>query len=187
MSKLRYDNRVFVITGAGGGLGKAYASFFASRGGSVVVNDAGGSYNGQGSVSTKVSLPGALSHQMKRIMEKHEQAADAVVNEINAAGGKAFANYDRVENGEKIIQTAIDHFGRIDVLINYAGILQETSFENMTDADWDMVMAAHVRGAYKCTRAAWPYFRKQRYGRIINASSASGLFGSSGQTNDAGT
>ena len=114
----------------------------------------------------------------------NEQAADAVVLEIRTAGGRAVPNYDGEEDGEKIIQTAIDSFGRIDVLINNAAILRETSFENMTDEDWDMTMAVYVRGAYKCIRAAWPHFRKQRYGRIINTSS--GLFENFSGTNDAG-
>ena len=112
--------------------------------------------------------------------------ADAVVSEIKAAGGKAVPNYDNVEDGAKIIQTAIDHFGRIDVLINNAGILRDISFKNMTDKDWDLIFAVHVRGAYKCARAAWPHMRKQRYGRIINTSSASGLYGNFGQANYAG-
>lgn len=114
------------------------------------------------------------------------QVADAVVNEIKAEGGNAVANHDGVENGEKIIQTAINNFGRIDVLINNAGILRDISFKNMTDKDWDLIMAVHVRGAYKCARAAWPHFRKQRYGRVINTSSASGLYGNFGQANYAG-
>lgn len=106
-----------------------------------------------------------------------------VVDEIKAAGGKAVANYDSVENGEKIIQTAIDAFGRIDVLLNNAGILRDVSFKNMKDQDWDLINAVHIRGAFKCARAAWPYFRKQKYGRIINTASAAGLFGSFGQCN----
>ncbi|KAH8804957.1 hypothetical protein F5884DRAFT_845914 [Xylogone sp. PMI_703] len=162
MSELRYDGQVVVVTGAGGGLGKAYALFFASRGASVVVNDLGGSFKGEGN-STK--------------------AADVVVNEIKAAGGKAVANYDSVENGDKIIETAIQAFGRIDVLINNAGILRDISFKNMKDQDWDLIMAVHVKGSFKCAKAAWPHFRKQKYGRIINTSSAAGLFGSFGQTN----
>jgi multifunctional beta-oxidation protein len=109
--------------------------------------------------------------------------ADAVVDEIKARGGKAVANYNNVNQGEKIIQTAINSFGRIDVLINNAGILRDISFRNMTDTDWDLIMDVHVRGAYKCARAAWPYFKKQKYGRIINTSSSSGLFGNFGQTN----
>ncbi|KAI1505391.1 hypothetical protein F5X99DRAFT_369232 [Biscogniauxia marginata] len=160
--ELRYDDQVVVITGAGGGLGKAYATFFGSRGAKVVVNDLGGSFKGEGN-STK--------------------AADVVVNEIKAAGGQAVANYDSVENGEKIIETAIKAFGRIDVLINNAGILRDISFKNMTDQDWDLLMKVHVKGAYKCARAAWPHFRKQKYGRVINTTSAAGLFGNFGQAN----
>ncbi|KAI0398844.1 hypothetical protein F4802DRAFT_104199 [Xylaria palmicola] len=160
--QLRYDGQVAVITGAGGGLGKAYATFFASRGAKVVVNDLGGSFKGEGN-STK--------------------AADVVVQEIKAAGGEAVANYDSVENGDKIIETAIKAFGRIDILVNNAGILRDVSFKNMKDADWDLIMTVHVKGAYKCARAAWPYFRKQKYGRVINTASAAGLFGNFGQSN----
>ncbi|KAI9800835.1 MAG: bifunctional hydroxyacyl-CoA dehydrogenase/enoyl-CoA hydratase fox2 [Sarcosagium campestre] len=146
MSELRFDNQTVVVTGAGGGLGKAYATFFGSRGANVV-------------------------------------AADVVVDEIKAAGGKAVANYDSVENGERIIETAIKEFGRIDILINNAGILRDVSFKNMTDADWDLIIKVHVKGAFKCARAAWPHFRQQKYGRVINTASAAGLFGSFGQAN----
>lgn len=111
------------------------------------------------------------------------QAADVVVNEIKAAGGKAVANYDSVENGERIIDTAIKAFGRIDVLINNAGILRDVSFKNIKDEDWDLIIKVHVKGSYKCAKAAWPHFRKQKYGRVINTASAAGLFGSFGQTN----
>lgn len=162
MSELRYDGQVVVVTGAGGGLGKAYATFFGSRGASVVVNDLGGSFKGEG---------------------KNTRAADVVVDEIKAAGGKAVANYDSVTDGDRIIKTAIDTFGRIDVLINNAGILRDISFKNMSDADWDLIIAVHVTGSYKCAKAAWPYFRQQKYGRIINTASAAGLFGSFGQCN----
>lgn len=113
----------------------------------------------------------------------YEQAADVVVDEIKKAGGKAVANYDSVENGEKIIETAIKAFGRIDVLINNAGILRDVSFKNIKDEDWDLIFKVHVKGAYKCARAAWPHFRKQKYGRVINTASAAGLFGNFGQTN----
>ena len=103
-----------------------------------------------------------------------------------SAGGKAVANYDSVENGERIIQTAIDAFGRIDVLINNAGILRDVSFKNMKQADWELIYKVHVLGAYKCAKAAWPHFRKQKYGRLISTASAAGLFGSFGQTNYSG-
>ncbi|KAI9732565.1 MAG: bifunctional hydroxyacyl-CoA dehydrogenase/enoyl-CoA hydratase fox2 [Cirrosporium novae-zelandiae] len=162
MSELRFDGQTVVVTGAGGGLGRAYATFFGSRGANVVVNDLGGSSQGEG---------------------KSSKAADIVVDEIKAAGGKAVANYDSVENGEAIIDTAIKAYGRIDVLINNAGILRDISFKNMTDADWDLVIKVHVKGPYKCTKAAWPYFRKQKYGRVINTASAAGLFGNFGQCN----
>jgi multifunctional beta-oxidation protein len=111
------------------------------------------------------------------------QAADVVVDEIKKAGGKAAANYDSVENGERIIQTAIDAFGRVDILINNAGILRDISFKNMKDQDWDLINTVHIKGAFKCARAAWPHFRKQKYGRVINTASAAGLFGSFGQAN----
>ncbi|RDA90151.1 hypothetical protein CP533_2202 [Ophiocordyceps camponoti-saundersi (nom. inval.)] len=162
VEQLRYDGQVVVVTGAGGGLGKAYALFFASRGASVVVNDLGGSFKGEGNSS---------------------KAADVVVDEIKAAGGKAVANYDSVEDGDRIIDTAIKAYGRIDVLLNNAGILRDVSFKNMKDQDWDLINKVHVRGSYKCARAAWPHFRKQKYGRIINTASAAGLYGSFGQTN----
>ncbi|KAK0701656.1 hypothetical protein B0T26DRAFT_734163 [Lasiosphaeria miniovina] len=160
--QLRYDGQVVVVTGAGGGLGKAYATFFASRGASVVVNDLGGSFKGEGASS---------------------KAADVVVDEIKTAGGKAVANYNSVEDGDKIIETAIKSFGRIDILINNAGILRDVSFKNMKDADWDLIFKVHVQGSYKCARAAWPHFRKQKYGRVINTASAAGLFGNFGQAN----
>lgn len=88
--------------------------------------------------------------------------------------------------GEKIVETAISHFGRIDILINNAGILRDVTFKNMKDADWDSVIAVHVKGSYKCAHAAWPHFKKQKYGRIINTTSVAGLFGSFGQTNYSG-
>mmetsp|Transcript_11822 Transcript_11822/g.22678 ORF Transcript_11822/g.22678 Transcript_11822/m.22678 type:complete len:446 (-) Transcript_11822:1064-2401(-) len=159
---VRYDGKVAVVTGAGGGLGKAYALMFASRGAKVVVNDLGGSATGDGNNS---------------------RAADAVVDEIKRGGGQAVANYDSVEFGDKIIQTAIDAFGRVDILINNAGILRDISFSKMTDKDWDLIMLVHLKGSFSCTKAAWPYMQKQQYGRIINTASAAGLYGSFGQTN----
>ncbi|EZA54463.1 hypothetical protein DMN91_012183 [Ooceraea biroi] len=162
MSELRFDNRVVVVTGAGAGLGRAYALLFASRGASVVVNDLGGSRHGDGS-STK--------------------SADAVVAEIRRNGGKAVADYNSVLQGDKIVQTAIDAYGRVDVVINNAGILRDTSFAKMTMEQWDAIYDVHLKGAMITTKAAWPYFYKQNYGRIIFTSSNSGLYGNFGQTN----
>ncbi|CEG63438.1 Putative Multifunctional beta-oxidation protein [Rhizopus microsporus] len=159
---LRFDGQVAIVTGAGGGLGKAYALLFAKLGASVVVNDLGGSTHGQGSDS---------------------RAADLVVEEIRKAGGKAVANYDSVEEGEKVVETALKAFGRIDIIVNNAGILRDKSFARMTDEDWDLVHRVHLRGTYKVIKAAWPYFVKQKYGRIINTASAVGLYGNFGQTN----
>ena len=106
-----------------------------------------------------------------------------MVEEIKATGGNAIPDYNSVVNGDQIVQTAIDTTGRIDVLINNAGILRDVSFKNMKDADWDGIFDVHVTGPYKTTRAAWPYFKKQRYGRVVNTSSGSGLYGNFGQVN----
>ena len=161
-NQLRWDNKVVVVTGSGNGIGRDYALFFGSRGAKVVVNDLGGSHTGAGASS---------------------KAADTVVNEIKAKGGIAVANYDSVEFGDKIIKTAIDNFGRVDVVINNAGILRDVSFMKMTEQDWDLIMKVHLKGAFSVTRAAWNIMREQGYGRIINTSSSSGLFGSFGQAN----
>ncbi|KAJ3033041.1 hypothetical protein HDV00_006826 [Rhizophlyctis rosea] len=163
MSELRFDNRVVIVTGAGGGLGKTYALFFASRGASVVVNDLGGSRAGDSSGS--------------------HRAADIVVDEIKKAGGKAVANYDSVEDGDKIVGTALSAFGKIDIVINNAGILRDKSFAKMSDQDWDLVQKVHVYGSYKVTKAAWDHMQKQGYGRIINTASAAGIYGNFGQAN----
>ncbi len=167
-TQLNFNDRVVVVTGAGGSLGRCYALSFAERGAKVVVNDLGGSVKGNGNDSgSGVS----------------ESAADAVVAEIKAAGGEAVANYDSVENGEAIIKTAIDAFGRVDILINNAGILRDSSFKKMTSDDWELIHKVHVDGAFKLTQAAWPYMLEQQYGRIINTSSAAGLYGNFGQAN----
>ncbi|KAJ1663021.1 hypothetical protein IW140_005428 [Coemansia sp. RSA 1813] len=161
--KLRYDNRVVVITGAGGGLGKAYSLFFASRGAKVVVNDLGSGLKGEGSSAG---------------------AADLVVDEIKQAGGTAVADYHNVVvEGEKIVETAVKAFGRIDVIINNAGILRDKSFKSMTDKDWDDVLNVHLNGAYRITKAAWPIMRAQKFGRIIMTASAAGIYGNFGQAN----
>lgn len=159
---IRFDDQVAIVTGAGAGLGRSHALEFARRGARVVVNDLGGSTKGTGQ-----------SHS----------AADQVVKEIRAAGGQAIANYDSVENGEAIVQTAMDHFGRVDIVINNAGILRDKSFTKMSDEDWDLVYRVHLLGAYKVAHAAWPIMRQQAYGRIINTSSAAGIYGNFGQAN----
>lgn len=158
MAELNFNNRVAIITGAGGGIGREYALLFASRGASVLVNDLG---------KTKAG----------------EHTADLVVKEITSKGGKAAANYDSVELGEKIVDQAIKTFGRIDIIVNNAGILRDISFGKMKESDWDAIMKVHLKGAFAITRAAWPHFRNQSYGRIINTSSTSGIYGSFGQAN----
>ena len=159
---IRFEDKVVIVTGAGGGLGRAHALLFARHGAKVVVNDLGGSAQGEGA---------------------NASAADRVVEEIRQAGGTAVANHDSVTDGEKIVQHALDSFGRIDVVVNNAGILRDKTFHKMEDADWDLVYRVHVEGAYKVTRAAWPHMREQGYGRVIFTASTSGIYGNVGQTN----
>jgi 3-hydroxyacyl-CoA dehydrogenase/3a,7a,12a-trihydroxy-5b-cholest-24-enoyl-CoA hydratase len=160
--ELRFDGKVAIITGAGNGLGRAHALLFASRGAKVVVNDLGGSAFGAG---------------------KSSAAADKVVEEIKAAGGEAVANYDSVEDGAKIVQCALDTFGRIDLVINNAGILRDTTFHKMSQDDWDLIYKVHVLGSFRVSHAAWPHLRDQGYGRIIMTASAAGIYGNFGQAN----
>jgi NAD(P)-dependent dehydrogenase (short-subunit alcohol dehydrogenase family) len=165
MADLGFDGKVAIITGAGGGLGRSHALDLARRGALVVVNDLGGASDGTGQSTT---------------------AAQAVVDEITAIGGEAIANYDSVatpEGGAGIVQTAIDTFGRIDIIINNAGILRDTSFKNMTPDQLNPVLDVHLRGAFYVTQPAWQIMRDQGYGRIINTSSGAGIFGNFGQTN----
>ena len=163
MSKeLRFDGRVAIVTGAGQGLGRSHALLLASRGAKVVVNDLGGSTAGEG---------------------KSSETADLVVEEITRAGGEAVANYDSVEDGDAIVRTAMDTWGRVDIVINNAGILRDKSFKNMTDADWDIIFRVHNYGAYKVTKAAWPIMTEQGYGRVLFTTSSAGLYGNFGQTN----
>ncbi len=162
MSELRFDGKVAIVTGAGGGLGKSHALLLASRGAKVVVNDLGGSHTGDG---------------------KSSSAADKVVDEIKAAGGQAVASYDSVTDGERIVKTAVDAFGRLDILINNAGILRDVSFPKMTQDDWDKIYLVHVLGAFKTTHAAFAVMRDQGYGRIVMTSSAAGIYGNFGQVN----
>ncbi|XP_048383621.2 peroxisomal multifunctional enzyme type 2 isoform X1 [Stegostoma tigrinum] len=159
---LRFDGKVALVTGAGGGLGRTYALLFAERGASVVVNDLGGNIKGEG---------------------KSSSAADRVVQEIRAKGGKAVPNYDSVEEGEKIVQTALDTYGRIDIVVNNAGILRDRSFARISDLDWDLIQRVHLRGSFKVTRAAWNHMKNQKYGRIIMTASSSGIYGNFGQAN----
>ncbi len=163
---IRYDDRVAVVTGAGGGLGKVYALELAARGAKVVVNDLGGTPDGAGSGSAR--------------------PADDVVAEIMAAGGEAVANYDSVstvEGGQAIVDTAMEAFGRIDILINNAGILRDKTLVKMSPADWDAVRNVHLDGAYYVTQPAFKIMKAQGYGRIVMTTSAAGLYGNFGQTN----
>ncbi len=165
MSDITFDNRVAVVTGAGGGLGRTYALEFARRGARVVVNDLGGSVDGSGGSA---------------------MAADAVVAEIAGAGGEAVANYDSVsspDGGAAIVQTAIDAFGQVDILVNNAGILRDTSFAKMTTEQIDAVLDVHLKGAFYVAQPAFALMKERGYGRIINTSSPSGLFGNFGQVN----
>ncbi|MGD9797193.1 MAG: SDR family NAD(P)-dependent oxidoreductase [Acidimicrobiia bacterium] len=165
MSELGFDGRVAIVTGAGGGLGRAHALLLASRGAMVVVNDLGGSVGGSGT---------------------DKGPAQGVVDEIEAAGGVAVADTSSVataEGGEAIVQTALDAFGRIDIVVNNAGILRDKSFHNLTPELLDPVLDVHLRGAFNVTIPAWGHMRAQGYGRVVNTTSASGLLGNFGQAN----
>jgi NAD(P)-dependent dehydrogenase (short-subunit alcohol dehydrogenase family) len=165
MAEIRFDDRVAVITGAGGGLGRTYALEIAKRGGMVVVNDLGGKADGSGGSSSM---------------------ADQTVKEINEAGGKAVANYDSVatpEGGEAIIQTAIDNFGKVDVVINNAGILRDKTFAKLSKEELEIVLDVHLKGAFYVTQPAFRKMKEQNYGRILFTASGAGVFGNFGQTN----
>ncbi len=159
-----FKDKVVVITGAGGGLGKAHALEFASRGAKVVVNDLGSSGDGVGA----------------------SDAADAVVDEIKAAGGVAIANKASVaskEGAKSIIDDAVAAFGTVDILVNNAGILRDKTFKKMPLEDWDIVMDVHLNGSAYVTHAAWPIMYEKQYGRIVFTSSTSGIYGNFGQAN----
>jgi NAD(P)-dependent dehydrogenase (short-subunit alcohol dehydrogenase family) len=166
MADLGYDGKVAIITGAGGGLGRQHALLLASRGARIVVNDLGGSVSGEGG--------------------GNEGPAHTTAKEIESLGGEAVADTNSVatpEGGEGIVNTAIEAFGRVDIVINNAGILRDKTFHNMTPEFLDPVIDVHLKGAFNVTRPAWIKMREQGYGRVVNTASGSGLFGNFGQSN----
>ncbi|CAK4196916.1 unnamed protein product [Aphanomyces euteiches] len=158
-TKYRFDGQVAIVTGSGAGLGRAYALLLAELGAKVIVNDVGPARDGG------------------------VRPADQVVNEIRAKGGVAVANYDSVTDGAKVVASAIEAFGRVDIIVNNAGILRDRAFHKMTRAEWDAVKSVHLDGTFAVTHAAWPYMRQQKYGRIVNITSVNGLYGQAGQAN----
>lgn len=165
MSQIRFDGRVAIITGAGGGLGRAHALLLAARGAAVVVNDLGGSVNGVGGDAA---------------------AASQVVREIEAAGGQALANFDDIatpEGAQRLVDAAARAFGRVDILINNAGILRDKTLVKMEAADFEAVVRVHLLGSAWCSRAVLPLMQQQQYGRIVMTTSAAGLYGNFGQSN----
>ena len=165
MSDVNFENRVAIVTGAGNGLGKAYALELGKRGAKVVVNDLGGAVDGSGSGNSP---------------------ADDVVNEIIKNGGEAVANYDSVaskDGGESIVQTAVDNFGTVDAVINNAGILRDRSFANMTEEEFLLIIDVHLKGTFYVTHPAFKIMKENNYGRIVTVASPSGLFGNFGQAN----
>jgi NAD(P)-dependent dehydrogenase (short-subunit alcohol dehydrogenase family) len=158
------DGKIAIITGAGGGLGREHALLLAQNGARIVVNDLGGSVDGAGK----------------------SDAADVVVEEIRSAGGEAVANKDSVsekEGARRIVETAVNEFGSVDIVINNAGILRDKSFKNMTLEEWDMVINVHLNGSAYVTWHAWPIMYAKNYGRVVFTSSVSGILGSFGQAN----
>lgn len=158
-------DKVVIVTGAGGGLGRAYARFLAANGALVVVNDLGGARDGSGAGTSM---------------------ADAVVEEIRELGGRSVANYSSVASAEgaaEIVATAVSEFGTVDGIVSNAGILRDSTFLKMTDDNWDAVLKVHLYGAYYIIHAAWPHFRDQKFGRVVVATSTSGLYGNFGQSN----
>ncbi|MCJ9429084.1 SDR family NAD(P)-dependent oxidoreductase [Kordiimonas marina] len=162
---IRYDDRVAIVTGAGGGLGKSHALALAARGAKVVVNDLGGDVHGVGGSSA---------------------AAEAVVKEIIDAGGEAIAhgaNVCKADEVEDMVKKAMEKWGRVDILVNNAGVLRDKTFVKMTLDDFNFVVQVHLMGSVTCTKAVWEIMREQGYGRIVMTTSSSGLYGNFGQAN----
>ena len=165
MSNISLKGKTAIVTGAGGGLGRSHAMLLASLGANVVVNDLGCSVDGSGDTTPMAQI---------------------VVDEIKATGGNAVANTDSVTDrntASNIVKTALDTFGGLDILVNNAGILRDRSFTKLSDEEWDAVIDTHLNGTYNVTKAAWPIFKEQNYGRIVVTASGSGMFGNFGQAN----
>ena len=165
MSNVNFENKAVIVTGAGNGLGKAYALELGIRGAKVIVNVLGGSVDGSGAASSP---------------------ADDVVNEIIQNGGEAVANYDSVatkDGGESIVQSALDNFGTVDAVINNAGILRDKSFANMSEEELTLILDVHLKGTFFVSQPAFKVMKENNYGRIVNVASPSGLFGNFGQSN----
>jgi NAD(P)-dependent dehydrogenase (short-subunit alcohol dehydrogenase family) len=159
------QDKVVIVTGAGGGLGRSYARFLAGNGALVVVNDLGGARDGTGSGTSM---------------------ADQVVEEIQAAGGKAVANYSSVATADgaaEIVETALNTFGAVHGVVSNAGILRDGAFHKMTEDNFDSVLKVHLYGGFNVVRAAWAHFREQRFGRVVVATSTAGIYGNFGQAN----
>ena len=162
---INFKDKVAIVTGAGGGLGRCHALQFAERGAKVIVNDLGGSVDGSGGSS---------------------EAADKVVEEIKAMGGDAISNGSSVTDKagvKKLVDDAMAAYGRIDILVNNAGVLRDKSFAKVTLDDFEFVVDVHMMGSVYCTKAVWPIMVEQKYGRIVMTSSSSGIFGNFGQSN----
>ena len=153
MSKIDFEGQVAIVTGAGAGLGRLYALMLASRHAKVVVND------------------------------MNPAAAAAVVEEIKAAGGEATADTHSVTEGDAVVNTAVEAYGAVHIIVNNAGILRDTSFQRMKPEEFDIVVQVHLYGTFGICRAAWPIMREQEYGRIVNITSVNGLYGQFGQAN----
>jgi multifunctional beta-oxidation protein len=165
LSTISFEQRVAIITGAGGALGQAYALDLASRGCNLLLNDLGAALSGEDNGATKSNVV-------------------LLAEKINSLGkGKAIVNTESVNNADAIVKQALDNFGRCDILINNAGNLRDKSFNKLTKEDWQSVMDVHLNGTFAMSHALWPHFQSQQYGRIVNIGSGAGLYGNFGQAN----